>query len=760
MTIYKATPKAIVQGIRDVSRRTIPREPEQLPQHLPLFYLLTEHGPLEPQVCVGESFKQLYGDRTLDYRSPYLTHQTVLMDYVNQAGNQFMVQRVKPVNGKTAMIRLSVEYIPCEVPIYERNVADGTIKLNASGVPIQEMNGTNPVFAIGHRLVWRTTTAPWTVPAATLFAAGTTLNDFRAGTVTASGEALSTLVKANGDRVSSILIPIMDLEVADFGEHGNRKGIRLSAPNADDLSPGDTSAMNVLGSYLYRLSCVERPINDATANLVRTVAGEPYLELGFKNALYHPQSGLPVSVNERFIEAYQALNDPTIAPLYGPFGRSYVYETQLNALLAIIANGGVVVNGSSTTIGEGFYDTTAATYGRTAATAFTGQAANRHLLNLFTGVDQNGVPYWSFDVRNSVKFGGVAFGDNNVHYATGGDDGLVLDSNLKPNMLANLQLFDAAVANLAGNFGDIGSHMLDVAKYPCSTIWDSGFSMETKKKLLTPMSRRKDIWVLLSTQAVAEYDNPLVPVLNEFKYADPNTSSEETAFATILRNVALASPESFIDGTPACRAFIVGRCGKLISSEYRGYLPLTIDMAAKVAAWMGAGNGRWTSGQSIDEQQRNIVTLFRDINITYQNDTTYNAEWEAGLIWVQNYDRRSQFYPAFQSVYPDDTSVLNSLPTVAACCELERVAQAVWRDLSGNSGLTNAQFIQESNRMIVARTEGRFDNRFVIQPETFFTEADATRGFSWGTNIHIYANNMKTVSTVTIVAHRLEDLAQ
>jgi len=760
MTIYKATPKAIVQGIRDVSRRTIPREPEQLPQHLPLFYLLTEHGPLEPQVCVGESFKQLYGERSLDYRSPYLTHQTVIMDYVNRAGNQFMVQRVKPTNGTTAMIRLSVEFIPCEVPIYERNAADGTIKLDNAGAPIQEMDGTDPVFAIGHRLVWRTTTAPWVSAPARLFAAGTTINDFRAGNVLASGEALSTLLDAADDPVTSTLIPIMDLEVSDFGEHGNRKGIRLAAPNADDLSPGDTSAMNVLGSYLYRMSCVERPINEATANLVRTVSGEPYLELGFKNGLYHPQSGLGVSVTERFVEAYQALNDPSIAPLYGPFGRAYVYETQLNALLATLADGGTVVNVAETTIGEGFYDTTAEAYGRTEAIAFTGNASNRHLLNLFTGVDQNGVPYWSFDVRNSVKFGGVAFGENNVHYAEGGNDGLVLDSNNKPNLLANLQLFDAAVGNFAANFGNLGSHMLDVAKYPCSTIWDSGFSIETKKRLLTPMARRKDIWVVLSTQAVAEYSNPLVPLANQFTYAAPNTSSEETAFATILRNAALATPESFIDGTPACRAFIVGRCGRLIDSEYRGQLPLTIDMAAKVAAWMGAGNGRWTSGQSFDEQQRNIVTLFRDINITYQNDPTYNAEWEAGLIWVQNYDRRSQFYPAFQSVYPDDTSVLNALPTVVACCELERVAQAVWRDLTGNTSLTAEQFIQESNRLITARVEGRFDNRFVIQPETFFTEADTTRGFSWGTNIHIYANNMKTVSTVTIVAHRLEDLAQ
>lgn len=118
------------------------------------------------------------------------------------------------------------------------------------------------------------------------------------------------------------------------------------------------------------------------------------------------------------------------------------------------------------------------------------------------------------------------------------------------------------------------------------------------------------------------------------------------------------------------------------------------------------------------------------------------------------------FYPGIQTAYPDDTSVLNSLITVAACCFLEKVSQLVWRALSGTTRLTNGQFIERSNALIVSNTQDRFDGRFIIQPETFYTPADAQRGFSWGSKIHIYANNMKTVGTMTIVAHRLEDLVQ
>lgn len=768
----KATPRTILNGIKDLSRRPIVREPEQLPQHLPLVFLLAERGPDTPMVAGGDSFFQLYGDETLNYRSKFITHQTVLFDYINREGNMCMIQRIIPPNAKKALLRLSVEVIPALVPIYERN-ANGSIRLDANGLPIQE---TYPVghqfagqrvFVVGHRLIWYVDSdrypASITVSGETVyprtFANGNVLNNYRAGSETVTGEQLSTLLNTAGNPVTSTLYPIMDLEVSHYGEYGNRIGLSLGAPNSKSLSPGDVSAMNILGSYLYRLKCVERQIADATAINVETTSGESSLELGFKKKIYHPQTNLPVSVDSRFVKAYQLLDNPAIVPLYGPFGRSHVYSENLQTVLQLLGQTGVAVNASQTTTTEAAYDSTALAYGRTSDIAFTGKPGNLHLLNIFTGVDQNAVPYWSLDLSKSIKFGGVGFGENTIHYATGGSDGLHVDAFLQPDMLKNTLEFDKGVYNFLDTFGDTSVKMLDVAKYPCRAVWDSGFSLRTKKKLLVPVAKRKDMFAFLSTQSIGEYADTEAPTDNTWAWDTINTSSDESAIATILRGVALATPESFIDGTPACRAAIIGRTGYLIDHEYDGFLPLSIDVANKIAKWMGASNGRWAENQSIDEESRNIVALFRDVNITYQDPGTYDQEWEKGLIWVQNFDRTSQFYPAFQTVYPDDTSVLNSIITALACCELEVVAQRVWREMSGNSALTNAEFIDTSNRKINEKVQGRFNNRFVIVPETFITEADALRGFSYGTNIHIYSNNMKTVNTVTIVAHRIEDLA-
>ena len=158
----------------------------------------------------------------------------------------------------------------------------------------------------------------------------------------------------------------------------------------------------------------------------------------------------------------------------------------------------------------------------------------------------------------------------------------------------------------------------------------------------------------------------------------------------------------------------------------------------------------------MDKGSNNQVTMFYDVNLTYMNNNTADNNWDAGIVWVQNYDRTRLFYPAYQTVYADDTSVLNSFITMAACVTLERICQQAWRDLSGKS-LTNEQLITESNKLIERRADGIFDNRFEIIPNTFLTEADNQRGYSWSCEVTIKAGTMRTVGTFTVIAERMDD---
>lgn len=753
--ITKAVPKALLTGIRDESRRALVPEPYQIPQHLPLLFLLTERGPLTPQLVDGTAFNRIYGSESLNPRARYYNHQSALAATIMGNANQVFVQRVQPATGSgTAVLRFSVEVVRTTLETYQRNT-DGSFALDVDG------NRTVVGNVEGYNLIWRRNVKP---SGQTALGSALLVNPYR----TEDG----VINMSTYEDVNSVLYPILDLEVTHFGAYGNNVGLRLTAPNTDDFARGDTAAMANRRAYLYRFTCLEKPVDSNTAQIIETNGGDLNIDLTFKESVTHPITGVNLNFSDMFINSYQEIDVPGQAPKYGPFGRVHVYQENLETVLNLLCRGETAAEHDTRTgttpgivtaasLGEAGWDSAAQAFGRSAEYAFA-QTRNTFLMNPFTAIDLNGVPFQTVSVDLSATQGNARFTENTIHYGTNGNDGLTAEDD-QAGRLKNLHIYDSRVKTWMSTFGvsgQLGLALTDEAKYPFSAIWDSGFSIETKKKLLTVLGARKDVYVVLSPQAVAEYDDPMVPVEAEFDFnKTANSQTTENSQAVALRTAASLYPESIIDGTPTCRAIIIGQAGYLYNSLHTGLLPLTLDFAFKVSRYMGAGNGRWVSEYSFDESPANQVSMFKNVNLTWRSESNYIKDWDAGLNWVQNYDLQSLFYPAFQTVYSDDTSVLNSFMTMAACVELEHVAQRVWRDLTGGSKLTREQFIQRSNDLIIERTKDRFDGRFVIQPETYFTEADDARGYSWTCRIHIYANNMRTVGTYTIVAHRMEDLA-
>lgn len=780
MPALKANPRVINTGFRDDSRQPITIVPEALPQHLPLIHLLTQRGPLTPQVVVGDGFNQMYGADSLELLKQFATHQTVLAKTIMARSNKIMVKRVELPGMATALLRFAVELIPYQKPVYARN-ADGTYQIGSDGLPIwvnagEEQDGDT---VIGRRLVWHknVSDAPPVQDGGEgdpeeptyIFGNASVVTDYRPATTQAGGESLSTLT-LGGQPAASVLYPIFDLELNDPGSWGDNVGLSVGAPNSQDVLPGDVPAMEEIRAYLYNFIVKQRDSAVSTANTVYTVEGEQGQDLSFKAGVVNPKTGFSVNIEKKLVSAYQSLDDASVQPLYGPFGRLYVYKDNLDTVLTKLGSGtetGYFLGGQPAPVqAEGYYDADAEVYGRHLDVQFQDRPDNFQLLNIFTGLDQNGVPYYSFDVADSVKFGGIAFGPGNVHYATGGSDGLAFQPDGRPDTLTNLRLYDEAVRNELSKFGQLATKWLDYAKYPFSNLWDSGYSLNTKKAMLVAMSRRQDTYVVLATHAVAEYDNPSDPQANEWRLQNQYTGTVESDMAALLNAAALNYPESTFHGTPCARVAIVGHSGHLLNSTWDGWLPLTIDLADKVANYMGADNGVWRNGAAFnaaavnaDTERNNKVTLFRDINLTYKEPTVYSRNWSDGLIWVQSSDHRGFYYPAFQTVYPDDTSVLNSFPTMQACCTLTKVGNKVHILLSGDDTLTEAQFVERSDELINQLAKpSKFDNRFIIRPETQFTALDTQRSFSWTTLIHIGANGQRTVNTLTVVTHRMSDL--
>lgn len=694
--IISAAPTLHLTGIKDASSRAPVREPEQIPTHLPHVHIYAEKGPTKPTLVTGGVLSTVLGAKTLDPRHKYYNHQSELASVVLGGGNAVFASRLKPVDaGPNSRLLLSLDIVDDQIQQFQRT-PNGAFLLDVDGekIPVQGQGATLPGFR-----------AKWVVND---WIAGSTVGAF--GAVASKAGSLT-----NAADEQSTVYPIFEVEVSHFGEYGNNLGLRLLAPSTASLSPLNDALVESAKAFIYRLAVVSRADASSTVIVEETLGGEQQIEFTFKAGAVDPASDTEISIQETFINAYQDISTPGMSPIYGPFGKVYVYQDNLELILA--------------QVGE-----TEAPLGLLPELTMDEDSEFLHVVNLIGATAVDGTPYYTLELLGAGD-GGIRFTDSTAVWADGGSDGTM-----------TFALHDGLVRSAMLAYG---GELLDDAKYPFSFYYDSGYTLETKLSLLTPLGLRKDIFVVLSTQDVSQ---PL------------NSASIESSMAISLKNAARLYPESEIHGTKVCRATVVGHAGTLLSSKYKGvngrkHLPHTLQFASRCANYMGAGTGLWNSGAAFDQSPNNQIDMFRDSNITFKSATSRQNDWRNGLIWAQSYDMRSDYWPALQTVYDDDTSVLNNFFNVAIAIDLEKVSQRTYRDLTGMSGkLTKAQFIMRSNELILERTEGKYDGRVSIRPDTYFTAADEQRGYSWRTDIHMYGENMRTVGTYTVVAHRSSEL--
>ena len=679
MTITSAAPFANLRGINDQSRGQLEPVAEALPMHLPMVHLLCERGPTTPVLGIGAALTSTFGEKTFDYTEAYANQATVMANTIMGQGNSIMVQRVVADDAKQARLRLCVEVVQAEVPQYQVT-DDGAFVLDSEGQKIP----TGDVIP-GHKLRWFTEE----------MAEGELLGQAsqRAGDLAGVSEAVSTVY------------PVMEIPAHHVGKYGNNLGFRLYAPTTSSSVEVDGDIIDDQDAYLYRLQIVERASATSSPVVQQTLTSGQFVEFSLKDGVINPKLDTQLSFDRVVDQAYTDMDTSNGFPaVYGPFGQIEVYKNNIQNVLDLLWS---------------------------AEESFVTSGEDAHRLNFMSGVDYDNAAYKTFEVVGPAE-GGILLSETATHYLKGGDDGDL-----------SWATFDRLVGEDVANFENSEHNLMDDATYPISAYWDPGYSLDTKRKLLTPIGLRKDIYVVLSTQDVSE---------------DQNTVAEDSSIGVALRTAARLYPESAFYGTATCRCIVVEQAGTLNGGNFNGLVPQTVDLAQKVATFMGAASGVATAGRGFDQSPTNQISLLRGLNNTYKTARVRNADWNNGMVWSQAYDRRSFFYPAIQTVYDDDTSVLNSAINMMFFTELEKVCQRVWRDLSGNSKLTNAQFIERSNALIAQRTVGRFDGRLTVVPETFLTEDDTNRGYSWSCNINAYGNNMKTVGTFTVNAFRSEDL--
>lgn len=693
-TIVNGAPMTIALGTNDRSKRAPVYEPEVLPTHLAKLYIYAKEGPLTPELVVGNGRNRLYGEDSFDLRKPWANHATVLCNTLNAAANSMMIERIRPTDAPDPS-NVRIYLDVLETKIPEyQRNEDGGYVRDALNQPVTTGNMID-----GYRCKWVREHIAAGEDGSSMFGMGEIKPGDQVDTTTG---------------IQSKRYPWQDLEVANFGKYGDDCGFRMWAPTTKSNNPISEVLLKQCKTYPVRVALVRRADAQSTPKIVENNYGEQSMEFVFKPDTINPANDTVVSLGSELISYYQDLGNANgMPPKFGPFGRIHTYNEIIDDLL-----------GDFYAAEQSYADQ---------FTDFAGVDDEHHLFNAVGGVTSQNTPYYSYQlVSDGVD--AIRFTENNNVMATGGGDGTMSD-----------ELFAKLVKERVTEYGNIYSSLQDTARNPESIIYDSGFPIETKYALCNFISVRKDTFVVLSTYIVG---------------TPPPSASDESSLAITLRTRLQAYPESDYFGTATMRGTVSCRCGKLLNSKFRGYLPLSIELAYKAAKFMGAGDGVWDSQEAFDQDGKNQVELFdpMSVNVTFTPAPVKNKDWTNGLVWVESYKRRSLYFPAMKTIYPDDSSVLTGLITVMCTVELQKVGDRCRRFLSGNQKLTNAQLKQRGEKFVEDNVTGRFDNRFIIVPEIFFTDADIARGFSWNLRIKQYAPNMKTVGQVSVESYRIEDL--
>ena len=779
-SIYSSTPQYYLNGIKDESTKPPIQELERLPQHLPLFYVVAEQGDLNANIMSLGAAKQHYGENTFEYTSKYCTHATPFINGIGSTdGSLMMIKRVIPYDQRTgepkarkAWIRFSVGVTKQEMVKKGKNSETGKDEYQPTGIQ-------------GHALRWTTSSVTFDTHVKSSlseidkqrfarveqFGGGLNHNEFyRDGVI----NPLATGISYQG-KEPELVIPIFDLEVSHYGEYGNNLGVRLSAPNMTDNSKPDFRFFENTLARPFRIEMIKRKNRRSMPTIVNNLNGETFVDFTFKPDTVNPFAGnMDTYIGTMLLDAYRNLDTTGGRNVrYGNFNNIHVYEDNIEYLLKMLyereKDQDEKEDAAAKELAKRIADDLANKRPVSDADLARVNSNNvRRLLktsdeglddeytkpwyqiDFLTGLAMNGLPYRTIEIH-SLLSGGKEMKASTDHWATGGDDGL--SGYVFPNGTPKTtnDIYNKLVEIELNRFSDESNEYLDLPRYPFSVFYDSGYPVYMKESLFKLTQFRKDVSVCGSTLEVPAGQKGQ-------KGVERLSRTMEAGRVVQLSEKARSYPESDVFGTGACRINLILDGGMIIGSSYRGVVPMTYELALKRARFMGQPNGVMRTGYGYDQDGIKQIQYVKHLSNPFVPYVTREKNWTQGATWAQFYDRNTLFFPAVRTIYKDETSVLMSDINMLIATDLQKVCFRAWRRLTGDSKMTPAQLQELSNRYILEDVDGRYDGRVIIRPETYFTPADKNRGYSWRCDIHMYANNMKTVGVYGVIVHRQEDL--
>lgn len=714
--IVNAAPMVYSLGAEDLSIRQIPVEPEPIPQHCPLFMFMAPKGPAINVVSGANRALNLYGTETFNKDGKYYNHATRLMEGILAEGNTCVLRRIIPEDAgvrSNAIIYMDVAEV--DLPNYVRNsLGDYVVAEGTNGYKVDD---ATPVVS-GYKIKYIYE-----------YVKDTEAQHFgqiktKEGTMT------------NQDGSKSTMYPLFEIRAKYQGEWYNNIGFSIGSVAKADLDDRVTSVTKKLP---YTLSLYTRANENTSPTTLRSLYGEPSVEFSFGGKVINPTTEARMDFGTVFKNNWFNEVDPLKTLRYNDYEQFYVYDSNIDLLLGkFIAKEKAFISDAQQTWDDG-EDAASIEWFEFSTADEDLIVEEAGMINPFTCKSANSIPYFTLAISTDtpVTVEGqreINMAVNTPVFLSGGSDGTLSNEE-----------FENGVVKLMAEYADPDSPYMDTAINVESIVYDSGFTIDTSKELINFISVRKDTAAILSTHD-AQIGEKTIPL------------SESRAIGVALRSRAKLAPESEYFGTGVARCAIVCTTGKLGNGSTEETIAGTYTIGIKMAKMMGAGDGKWKKEQIFDNAPGNIITDLINIVPEFIPSGIKPTLWNDGLIWAQPYDRSSFHFPQLQTVYDNDTSVLNSIFTMMALCTLEKIGHASWREYTGTTTLTDGEFIDEVTAFVNRRLKDKFADMFVVIPEVVITEMDELRGYSWHLTNKLYGNNMKTVCTYSTQVYRMSDL--
>lgn len=685
-----ANPRVIDLGPKDNTTKPTPRVSKSFPQHCPKVFGFAQCGETAPRLVPAQELPLLYGDRTFDLTDIYATHQTPFITGFVSKANQMVFQRVIPPDaGPRSSIQIWLDVLPTTVDLYRRN-SDGSIATDGLNQPI--VTGTTP----GYKVKFVVTSY-------------TDVEDLAAG--------FGRLTQKRGDQIDSktgtqsTRYPFMEFIYNSQGELGNLSGIRMWAQTTATVTELPVKVLTVQKAFPYYFQVMRRASATSSAQPVATLLGDQKVMFTLKPKTSDPTTNLRLYIGEVAVKSFEDKDNSAYTLKPADFNQVKVYEQNIATLLGMFHAAEVP-----------FLD---------ASSDMSSDESSKYLFNLITGVSSQNVPYHSFvfvDDQNATRWS-----DYTTVYAAGGSDGTM--SN---------EVFDQLVGEKMDEYADPASPVQERATNVESVVYDSGFSVPVKYKLLKMLTYRRDTNVALSTYVFGD---------------DEMTAAEEASLGAALRVRAQMYPESEYFGTGVQRAVVMAQSMRIRNSLWSERVPLTYELAMKRARCMGASDGKWKASALYDRAPLNILEEAVDISLPWIPDTARNRFWELGMNYAIAYDQDVHMFPMVRTVFDSDNSALNGDLGMQMLCYLNKLTYKVWREFTGTQTLTNAQLIKQVNAYAASLVEGNiFAKIFSIRPMAEMSPMDLLRNTSWSLPWEIGIPGSKTVMTTSMQIYRIEDL--